>query len=119
MNSTLRGVFLTSKEPCKTAEFYERVAMLSLEMVGVEGEYVYWKIDNNGMQLAIHEAKAFADYSFPPNPQSNLTHLYFKIENQDEFLAHLQKLGVVPFAVDEITVTVIDPDGRKVMFGTA
>ncbi len=28
------------------------------------------------MQLAIHDAEAFADYAFPPAAGSNLTHLY-------------------------------------------
>jgi hypothetical protein len=50
---------------------------------------------------------------------SNLTHLYFKIEDQRTFLAHLDNLCVAPLSVDDVTVTVIDPDGRKVLFGTA
>lgn len=71
------------------------------------------------MQLAIHDAEAFAAYAHPPNPASNLTHLYFKIDDRTAFLAHLNGLGITPHAVDDVVVTVADPDGRKVMFGTA
>lgn len=71
------------------------------------------------MQLAIHDAKAFAEYAYPPLSNSNLTHLYFKIEDQRTFLAHLESLGIMPLAIDDVVVTVTDPDGRNVMFGTA
>ncbi len=71
------------------------------------------------MQLAIHDAKAFAGYAYPAVSGSNLTHLYFKIEDQKAFLAHLDRLGVPLLSVDDVVVTVADPDGRKVMFGTA
>lgn len=37
------------------------------------------------MQLAIRDAKAFADYAYPALPVSNLIHLYFKIAGQAEF----------------------------------
>ena len=50
---------------------------------------------------------------------SNVTHLYFKISDQQTFLAHIDALGLVPVAVDEVVVTLKDPDGRTVMFGTA
>ena len=50
---------------------------------------------------------------------SNLTHLYFKVEDQKAFLAHLKSLHIQPMSVDDVVVTIIDPDGRKVMFGTA
>lgn len=119
MEPKFRGVFLTSDKPEATAKFYEQVAALQLETLGTPGEYVYWCLDRDGIQLAIHEAKAFADYAYPPLAASNLTHLYFKIEDQKAFLAHLERLQVQPVAVDEVTVTVADPDGRKVMFGTA
>jgi len=82
-------------------------------------EYQYWKIDNDGIQIAIHDAKSFAEYAHPPRSESNLTHLYFKVANQQHFLEHLEKIGVTPFCSDDVVVTVIDPDGRKVMFGTA
>ncbi len=119
MNTTFRGVFLTSEKPEATARFYEQVALFPLETVGTPGQYIYWRLDRDGMQLAIHEAKAFADYAYPPLAGSNLTHLYFKIEDQKAFLAHLENLQVQPVAVDDVVVTVSDPDGRKVMFGIA
>jgi hypothetical protein len=52
-------------------------------------------------------------------PNSSLTHLYFSIEDQVRFLAHLESLGLAPHAADQVVVTVVDPDGRKVLFGTA
>lgn len=64
-----------------TAKFYEQVAALPLEWMGVEGQYVYWRIDQGDMQLAIHDASAFADYAYPAQAGPNLTHLYFKIED--------------------------------------
>lgn len=48
----LRSVFLTSENPEAAACFYEQVAQLPMEKVGVEGEYVYWRLDRDGMQLA-------------------------------------------------------------------
>jgi hypothetical protein len=115
----LRGVFLTSENPEVAARFYAQVAQLPMEKVGVEGGYIYWRMDRDGMQLAIHDAKAFADYTHPALPESNLTHLYFSIEDQSHLLAHLKTCGLTPYATDDIVVTVVDPDGRKVMFGTA
>jgi hypothetical protein len=119
MKTVLRSVFLTSEHPLTTAEFFSHVAGLPLEQVGSTGEYVYWRLDRNGMQLAIHDAAAFADYSHPALPGSNLTHLYFTIKDVQAFLTHLRGLGIEPYSVDDIVVTVVDPDGRKVMFGTA
>jgi hypothetical protein len=119
MNVALRGIFLTSEEPEVTAKFYRNVASLELEQVGSAGGYVYWKTDSNGLQLAIHDARQFAKYTYPARPDSNLTHLYFKIDNRDEFLNHLRMLGIAPYANDDVVITVADPDGRKVMFGTA
>ena len=116
---TFRGVFLTSADAAKTAAFYRDVGCLPLEQNGSSPGYVYWKLDKDGMQLAIHEARAFADYAHPPFAQSNVTHLYFKIVSQKEFLVHLQKLGVQPVRQDDVVVTVTDPDGRQVMFGIA
>jgi hypothetical protein len=115
----LRSVFLTSENPEAAARFYEQVTQLPMEKVGAEGGYVYWRLDRDGMQLAIHDAKAFADYAHPALPNSNLTHLYFSIEDQPRFLVHLESLGLAPYARDDIVVTVVDPDGRKVLFGTA
>lgn len=119
MQATFRGVFLTSEKPEVTATWYQQVAALPLERVGAPGEYNYWRLDRGGIQLAIHDAKAFADYAYPSLAASNLTHLYFKIDDQVAFLAHLAQLDCQPVAVDEVTVTVADPDGRRVMFGTA
>jgi hypothetical protein len=116
---TLRGVFLTSDQPARTARFYSEVAALALDEVGEAGGYVYWKLDDGRMQLAIHDAKAFADYAFPPLAASNLTHLYFQIQDQGQFLERLRALDITPHAVDEVVVTIVDPDGRKVLFGTA
>jgi catechol 2,3-dioxygenase-like lactoylglutathione lyase family enzyme len=118
MKTKFRGVFLTSENPAATADFYRDVAGLALEKVGA-GEHVYWKADNEGVQLAIHDAAKFADYTQPARPDSNLTHLYFKIDDQGGFLEHLEKLGLTPYATDEVVMTVIDPDGRKVLFGVA
>jgi len=78
----LRSVFLTSENPEVAARFYAQVAQLPMEKVGVEGGYIYWRMDWDGMQLAIHDAKAFADYAHPALPDSNLTHLYFSIEDR-------------------------------------
>lgn len=114
----LGGVFLTSASPDETAHFYREVAGLPMEAVD-SGGYVYWRVDLDGVQLAVHDAGAFADYSYPPLAQSNLTHLYFRIESHAGFLAALERQGILPHAVDDVTVTVVDPDGRKVMFGTA
>lgn len=119
MDATFRGVFLTSEEPEVTAKFYKQVALLPLERVGTPGQHIYWRLELGGMQLAIHEAKAFAEYAYPSLAESNLVHLYFKIEDQKAFLAHLESLQIQPVAVDEVTITVSDPDGRKVLFGTA
>ena len=118
MRTNFRGVFLTSDHPAQTAKFYLDVAGLELEQVG-GGGYVYWRVDINGVQLAIHEAQKFADHAHPPRPESNVTHLYFKVDSQEKFLDHLAKLKVRPKSTDEVVVTVIDPDGRNVMFGTA
>ncbi len=119
MATVFRGVFLTSEQPEVTAKFYQRVALLPLEAVGTPGRYVYWHLDRDGVQLAIHASSAFADYTHPPLPTSNLTHLYFQIEDHAAFLAHLDNLKVEAEAIDDVTVTVRDPDGRMVMFGTA
>lgn len=119
MNATFRGVFLTSKEPAATARFYRDVAGLELEQIGSGGEYVYWRVDKNGLQFAIHDSQKFAQYTHPPRAESNLTHLYFQVDSQDAFLDRLAVLKVKPQSTDEVVVTVLDPDGRKVMFGTA
>ena len=119
MIARFRGVFLTSEHPDVTARFYEQVAGLALEKVGNEGQYTYWRIDADGVQLAIHDAAAFSGYTYPALATSNLTHLYFKIADQAAFLRHLEQLAIIPTARDDIVVTVTDPDGRKVMFGTA
>ena len=115
----VRGVFLTSAQPARTAQFYREVAGLPLEEIGSPGGYVYWKHDEGGFQLAIHDAEAFAAHSHPPVAGSNLTHLYFHVPDQAALLARLRERGIAPFAVDEVVVTVVDPDGRKVLFGTA
>jgi predicted enzyme related to lactoylglutathione lyase len=119
MATKFRGVFLTSEAPEATAAFYERVAALPLEVVGSPGEYRYWRLDQDGMQLAIHDAGAFSTYAHPPVPGSNLTHLYFRIADRGAFLAHLDRLGIRSAFVDDVVVTVTDPDGRQVLFGTA
>jgi hypothetical protein len=115
----LRSLFLTSNDPARTAQFYRDVAQLEMERVGDAGSYQYWRLDEDGMQIAIHDAKAFADYAYPPLAASNATHLYFHIEDRDAFLSHLNELGIRPSRLDAVVVTVIDPDGRHVMFGTA
>lgn len=119
MQTTLRGIFLTSESPERTAKFYREVAGLELEQIGTGTGYSYWRIDRGGLQLAIHGAREFSGYTFPANADSNLSHLYFQIVDQVAFLGHLRKLGLKPFAVDDVVVTVQDPDGRKVLFGTA
>ena len=116
--ATLRGIFLTS-EPESCARFYIDVAGLALERVGTEGVYVYWKVDRDGLQLAIHDAKAFSAYTHPAVRASNATHLYFKIADQAAFVEHLAVLSIEPALIDDVVVTVADPDGRMVMFGTA
>jgi predicted enzyme related to lactoylglutathione lyase len=119
MATTFRGVFLTSEDAAATARFYREVAGLALTQIGSDGEYVYWRVDHDGMQFAIHDAERFAKYAYPSRPESNLTHLYFQVESQDDFLDRLKRVNVKPHSTDEVNVTVIDPDGRRVMFGTA
>ena len=114
-----RGIFFTSQDPEKTAKFYQDIALLTLERVGEPDPYTYWKLDRDGVQIAIHDAKLFADYAYPPMAASNLTHVYFKIDDLQAFQAHLERTNVIPIAKDDVTITIIDPDGRKVMFGTA
>lgn len=116
---SLRGIFLTSPKPEVAAKFYRDVAGMELEQIGNTDSYVYWKIDKDGLQLAIHDSAKFSEYTHPVIPESNLTHLYFKIDNQKDFLDHLRNLNLTPFAKDDVVITVEDPDGRKVMFGTA
>lgn len=118
MSIAFAGIFLTSARVAETAEFYMAIAGLSMEAVDTGG-YVYWRGDCGGVQLAIHDARSFADYSYPPLPDSNVTHLYFRIDSQADFLARLDGRGLNAYAVDDVVVTVVDPDGRKVMFGTA
>lgn len=112
------GIFLTSDDAAKTADFYREVAGLELEEIKLGG-YVYWKIDMNGVQLAIHDARSFSQYTHPADPASNLTHLYFHIAGQEQFRSHLAGLSIEPYSVDDVVIMVLDPDGRKVMFGTA
>lgn len=118
MESTFRGVFLTCTDAEATAAFYRDLAGLPLETAGNE-EYTYFVFDADGVQIALHGAEAFADYAFPPVPESNLTHLYFRIPDQQEFLERVRHTGAPLIEVDDVVVTVEDPDGRKVMFGTA
>lgn len=113
-----RGVFLTCADVETTAAFYRDIAGLALTAAGDE-EYSYQRIDVDGIQIALHDAEAFADYTSPPHPASNLTHLYFRIADRTAFLDRLDAAGIIPVAVDDVVVTVADPDGRKVMFGTA
>lgn len=119
MQIHLRSIFLTSETPATTAQFYERVALTRWEIVGNEDTYRYWRVDDGAMQIALHDAKLFSNGSFPAVRASNTTHLYFKIDDQSAFLKHLAALDVQPWTIDEVVVTVEDPDGRKVMFGTA
>lgn len=56
MKSALRGIFLTSEDPPATAAFYRDVAGLDWEEVGTGSGYVYWKLDRDGVQLALHDA---------------------------------------------------------------
>ncbi len=117
--SKLRSLFLTSRNPAVTADFYQQVAELDLEAVEAGGQYKYWRIDRHGLQIAIHDAPAFADYADPPFAASNLTHLYFEIEDIQAFLEKLRQLGISPHSIEAEVITVTDPDGRKVLFGTA
>lgn len=119
MTVALRGIFLTSDKPAQIARFYREVALLNLEQVGSDDQYHYWKLDSHGMQLAIHDARLFAPYTHPGCAESNVTHLYFKIENYAEFHQHLVDSGATVYSTDDVVITVIDPDGRKVLFGTA
>ena len=45
----LRSVFLTAENPEAAARFYEQVAELPMEKVGVEGGHVYWRLDRDGI----------------------------------------------------------------------
>jgi hypothetical protein len=119
MKTMLTGIFLTSEHPEITASFYEQVAALEIKKIGVEGQYTYWRTDGDDTQLAIHDASKFAEYTYPALSESNLTHLYFKIDDQKDFLSHLGQFHIIPVSIDDVVVTLVDPDGRKVMFGTA
>jgi predicted enzyme related to lactoylglutathione lyase len=119
MKAQLRGIFLTSEDPARTAAFYRDIAGLDLEQMGNDGGYTYWRVDEHGVQIAIHDAKSFSDYTHPAFAESNVTHLYFKIEDLKDVLRRLSEMAVSPHSVDDVVVTVVDPDGRKVMFGTA
>lgn len=118
MTARFRGVFLTCQDSVKTAAFYRDLAGVPLEEAG-DDEYTYYRLEVDGIQIALHDAHAFADYSFPPNSESNLTHMYFRIEDQQAFLKDVRSVGAPLIDVDDVVVTVQDPDGRKVMFGTA
>ncbi|MFN8048462.1 MAG: VOC family protein [Ancrocorticia sp.] len=118
MATTFRGIFLTSDNPSAIVSFYREIAEFPLEEVDAGG-YTYWRLDRDGVQVAIHDAAAFAEYASPPLAGSNLTHLYFHIDDYEDFVARLGELGIEPEAIDDVVVTVADPDGRKVMFGTA
>ncbi|MGC3020802.1 VOC family protein [Brevibacterium sp. FAM 24630] len=118
MESTFRGVFLTCADAEATAAFYRDIAGQPLTTAGSD-EYTYFLVETEGVQIAFHSAEAFADYAFPPVAESNLTHLYFRIPDQAGFLERIRHAGVPIVAVDDVVVTVEDPDGRKVMFGTA
>lgn len=115
----LRSVFLTASDPDRTARFYMDIAGLPLERVGPEDGYRYWKYDSGGVQFAIHDAEMFATYSNPPEQNSNLIHLYFQVADQSAFLNMLAEHNLTPRSVEEVNVVVDDPDGRKVLFGTA
>ena len=92
---------------------------MPLELVGDPAAYAYWKVGRDGVQLAIHDARLFSTYTYPSRADSNVTHLYFKIQSMPQFLEHLEHSGITPAATDDVVVTVADPDGRMVMFGTA
>jgi hypothetical protein len=119
VKTRLRGLFLTSEHPDLTARFYRDIAGLSLEQVSTADGYIYWKLNDPNLQLAIHAAKGFADYTYPAVRASNLTHLYFQIPDRAAFLALLKHSNLEPCCMDDLVVTVIDPDGRRVLFGTA
>jgi len=116
--TTLASIFLTSEHAARLADFYIRVVRLPFERVGGAPGYVYWKCDQAGVQIAIHDAEAFATYSYPSLAGSNLTHLYFRIDNQPELLDHLEREGIPPLSTDSQSITIRDPDGRTVLFGT-
>ncbi len=118
MDAKLRGVFLTCGELEDTADFYRDIAGLELGAAG-DDEYTYYVLEVGGIQLALHDAEAFADYTHPTVRASNLTHLYFRIDDRTAFLDRLDAAGIIPTAIDDVVVTVADPDGRQVMFGTA
>ena len=98
MESTFRGVFLTCTDAEATAAFYRKIAGLPLTTEGDE-EYSYFVVEAGGVQLALHSAEAFADYAFPPVAESNLTHLYFRIPDQAEFLERIKNAGTPLVAV--------------------
>ena len=68
MTPIFKGVFLTSETPEETAKYYREVASLELEEIGAPADYVYWKADSNGLQIAIHDARKFAEYAYPSRP---------------------------------------------------
>ncbi len=56
-----RGVFLTSGNPTSTANFNDEVAELALEEVQM-GVYNYWRVDCDGVRMAIHDAARGVGY---------------------------------------------------------
>ncbi|MGC3956374.1 MAG: hypothetical protein QM804_19400 [Propionicimonas sp.] len=105
-------MFLTSTDPAAAARFYREVAGLPLEEVG-EGGYTYWRLDRDGMQLAIHDAQAFAGYAYPPEPGFQPHPPVLHDRGPQRFRHPPGRSGIEPSATDDVVVTVVDPDGRR------
>lgn len=119
----LSGTLLTSRNPNRTAKFYLNIAGLKLQKIRHGDTPEHWEGHSQGIHFAIHNAKFFAKYTYPAVTKSNLTHLYFSISDVKQFNERLRKhklrLFCPPESVaGETVMTVQDPDGRKVMFGT-
>jgi hypothetical protein len=117
-NETQRP-FLNGRRPGSNCTVLCRGCALKLEQVGEDGGYRYWKLDDGDFQIAIHDAKSFSAYTYPAFNESNVTHLYFNIESQAAFINRLNGMSIEPYTANDVVITVVDPDGRKVTFATA
>jgi hypothetical protein len=75
----------------------------------------HWACSTNGAHFAIHDAKDFSEHTHPANLKSNVSHLFFTIEDMNEFLSHIKNLGIeLMWPIEDVgpmkMATVRDPD---------
>lgn len=119
--ASLSAILLTSANPSVTARWYEKTLGIEFQKEAHEGP-THWACETGGMHFAIHNAKSFAKYCHPIR-KANATHLFFTISEIDRFLSKVKKMKLKPaLPIEEVgrskMVTLRDPDGRMVIFGT-